>query len=254
MTVSPAARWFFGRAIALPLTACLAVSSCGLAWAGSPCPIPGDLALREISLPAARQAVMRDKRLVILTLGGAHTAGEIAGSRNATYPGRLEAGLTEALPQVAVSVVNEASPGKTAADIPPTLAGLIEKTGARLVVWGPGGQDLARRLEVQEYQDAVAAGIEVTRRGGADLILLDTTYVPSPTRMAMIEPYRDRLRRAAEANRIPFLSRHDLMLRWSKDGTLNLEAREQGEQVRVARRLFSCVAESLTGPIVAAVR
>lgn len=223
-------------------------------WAGPACPIPDHLALHDLSLPAARTAVRSSHRLVILTLGGAHTAGTDAGSRGATYPARLEAALAEALPGIQVSVVNEGLARNTAADIPPGLTGLIEKTGARLVIWGPGGRNLALRLDANEYQRAILAGIEASRRAGADLILLDTTYLPSPTRMALIEPYRDRLRRAAAAQHLPLLPRHDLMLAWSKDGTLNLEARDPAEQRAVAQTLFGCIAASLARPIAAAVR
>ena len=69
-----------------------------------------------------------------------------------------------------------------------------------------------------------------------------------------MEPYRERLLRTASGHHLPLLSRHDLMLRWSKDGTLNLDARDPAEQQRVARQLFACIAQSLAQPIAAAVR
>ncbi len=235
-------------------TICLSLWMPRPARADMSCAPPDELALRHISLPIARLAIERDKTLVVLTLGGAHTAGDDAAARSATYPAVLETSLAAALSPAIVTVVNDAVSNSTALDVPPKLAGLIEKTGARLVIWAPGGRDVALRLDPEEFRAAVAAGIEAARRAGADLILLDTTYVPSPTRMALIGPYRDRLRRAAADSHIPFLPRHDMMLRWSKDGTLNLQAREPAEQVQVARRLFACVAQSLAVPIAAALR
>lgn len=235
-------------------TICLSLWTVEPARADMPCATPDDLALRHISLPIARLAIEHDKTLVVLTLGGAHTAGEDMDSRSATYPALLETSLAAALSPAIVTVVNGAVSNATALDIPPKLPGLIEKTGARLVIWAPGGRDVALRLDPEEFRAAVAAGIAAARRAGADLILLDTTFVPSPTRMALIGPYRDRLRQAAADSRIPFLARHDMMLRWSKDGTLNLQAREPAEQVQVARQLFACVAQSLAVPIAAALR
>ena len=225
-----------------------------LAGAQPSCPVPDHLALRDLSLPAARASVLSDHRLAILTLGGAHTAGVDAGSRAAAWPARLEDALAKALPRVQVSVLNDALPGNTAADIPPGLTGLIEKTGARLVIWGPGGRNLPLRLDANEYQRAVQAGIDATRHAGADVILLDTTYLPSPTRMVLIEPYRERLRKTAIAEGLPFFLRYDLMVRWSKDGILNLEARDPAEQRTVAEKLFACIAASLARPIAASVR
>jgi acyl-CoA thioesterase I len=218
------------------------------------CPIPDGLALKNISLPAAKQAVMSGHRLVVLILGGAHTAGDAAGDQAASYPGQLESELREALPEVEVSVKSEAFPGSTAADIPPKLPALLEKTGANLVIWGPGGRDIALRLDQDEFLSAVTSGIEASRGGGADLILLDMIYLPAPTRMAMIEPYRERLRLAAATEHVPLLRRYALMQRWSEDKTLNLQARDPAEQESVARRLYSCMAQSLALPIAAAVR
>ena len=86
------------------------------------------------------------------------------------------------------------------------------------------------------------------------MILLDTTFVPSPSRMAMIEAYRATLRSAASAANVPLLRRDDLIRQWSEEGTLNLAARDPAQRDLVARHLFACVAHSLAGPIAAAVR
>jgi hypothetical protein len=158
------------------------------------------------------------------------------------------------LPEIQVTVANEAAPGRTSADVPAALPGLIAKTGARLVIWGPGGRDVAARVDVETFRAAVNGGIQAVQHGGADLILLDTTFVPSPSRMVQIEPYRDRLLDVATANNVPVLRRHGLMRLWGEDGTLNLGARDPAERETVVRRLFSCVAQGLAGAIAAAVR
>ena len=222
--------------------------------ADEPCPEPDALRLTDIALPASRTEVAGDRRLVVLALGGALTAGANAGDPDTTWPARLEDQLRAALPAVDVRVINEGKPGNTAADIAPTLPGLLTRTGARLVIWGPGGRDVALRLDQREFQRAVDDGIAAARRGGADLILLDMTYLPSATRMALLGPYRERLIRSATDNRIPLLQRHELMRLWSEDRTLNMDARTEADRIAVARRLFSCIAHSLSAPIAAAVR
>ena len=220
----------------------------------TPCPIPDGLALRDVSLPAAKKAVEADQPLVVLTFGGVRPAGADADTQGTTFPARLSADLTAALPQVKVSVENQPPPGQTSADVPAVLPGLIAKTGARLVIWGPGTRDVAAHLELGAFVAALTGGIDAVRRAGADLILLDTTFLPAPGRMAMVERYRQALLDAASANHVPLLRRHDMMRRWSEDGTLNMAARDPGEREAVARRLFSCVAQALARPIAAAVR
>jgi hypothetical protein len=235
---------------------CLIAAATALrrASADTACPVPEDLALRDISLPAARQEAAADRRLIVLTFGGVHPAGSDAETIGATYPARLEAELHAALPLIEVTVKNEPPPGKTAADFPPVLADMIARTGARLVIWGPGGRDVAARVNLDAFLSAVKGGIDAVRGAGADLILLDTTFVPSPARMAAIEGYRQMLLTAAAENQVPLLRRHAMMRLWSEDGTLNLSARDQTERELVARHLFSCVALELAAPIAAAVR
>jgi hypothetical protein len=236
------------------LTLILSAPTIPRASAETPCPISDGLALHGISLPAAKAEVAADRRLVVLTFGGVRPAGTDAEARRATYPARLSAALSVALPDIAITVTNEAPPGTTSADVPALLPGLIAKTGARLVIWGPGGRDIEGGLGRESFHAAVNAGIDAVRHAGADLILLDTTFLPSPSRMAAIEPYRERLLAAAEASHVPLLRRRDLMRRWSEDGTLNLAASDPTERELVARRLFSCVAQGLAAPIAAAVR
>jgi hypothetical protein len=236
------------------LTLILTAPTIPLAWAQTPCSIPDGLDLHGISLPAAKEEVATDRRLVVLTFGGVHPAGTDAEAQRATYPARLSAALSAALPDIEITVTNEAPPGTTSADVPALLPGLIAKTGARLVIWGPGGRDVEGGLGRESFHVAVNAGIDAVRHAGADLILLDTTFLPSPSRMAAIEPYRERLLAAAETGHVPLLRRRDLMRRWSEDGTLNLAASDPVERELVARRLFSCVAQGLAAPIAAAVR
>jgi acyl-CoA thioesterase-1 len=232
----------------------LAVLTPPRAWGAPACSIPNDLALRDIALPEAKREVAVDKQLIVLTFGGVAPAGANAETLGATYPARLEAALKAALPGVEVEVKNEPPPGRTSADVPAMLADLIAQTGARLVIWGPGGRDVEAHLDLDLFSAAVTRGIEAVRDAGADLILLDTTFVPSPARMARIEAYRQELLSAAEAKHVPVLRRHALMRAWSEDGSLNLGARDPGEREQVTRMLFSCVAQGLATPIAAAVR
>lgn len=217
------------------------------------CAVPEALALRDLSLPAAKEAAAHGS-VVILTLGGAHTAGAAAGDQSATYPARLEAALRAALPGLDVTVVNQALPGKIASDLPSLLPGWLTETRARLVIWGPGGGDLARRTDPTSFMEAVGAGIDAIRAAGADLILLEPPYFPSPDRLTRIEPYRIRVIRAAAAHQIALLPRQGLMHLWAGDGTLDLTVRDPEARKREARTLFACVAGSLAGPIAEALR
>ena len=222
--------------------------------ADPPCPVPEGLGLGVLRLPAARHAIAIDKRLAILTLGGAQTAGAEAGDQDATYPARLEAALRDSLPDAGVTVMTEATPNYLAAEMPARIAKLLPETGARLVIWAPGGGDVARRTDPVAFQRSLREGIAAAHASGADLILIDVPFMPSPDRMARIEPYRRAILAAAGAAQVPVLRRHDLMRLWNEDRTLDLAARDGAERQGVARRLFACIARALAVPIAAAVR
>jgi acyl-CoA thioesterase I len=224
------------------------------AWAEAPCHIPDDVALHDIALPAAKHEVATNQHLIVLTFGGVQPAGAEAEISGTTWPARLGTALRTALPQIQIDVRNEPPPGKTSADMPAVLAEMIAKTGARLVIWGPGGRDVAEGVGLDAFLKAVQEGIDAVRGAHADLILLDTTFVPSPARMAKIEGYRQILLSAAAEKNVPLLRRHAMMRVWSEDGTLNLAARDQTEREQVVRHLFSCVSQALAPPIAAAVK
>ena len=201
--------------------------------------------MHDLSLPAAKQSVTADHRLVILALGGASTAGIAAIDPAASYPAQLQAALTAALPGVQVSVTNEGVPNTATTAVPPKIPAAIERTGATLVIWAPGGRAAVGRSGPAEFFDAVQAGIEAVRNVRADLILIDMQYVPSMEQFSHMEDYRDLLRGAASANDVPLLLRHDLMRVWSDDGLLDLDATGAAERTATARKLFLCLAQTL---------
>jgi hypothetical protein len=232
----------------------LAAAASHRVCAQAPCPIPDALALHDIALPAAKQEVATDRHLIVLTFGGVQSVGPDAVPKGETFPARLEAALTAALPEIQITVANEPPPGKTSAEVPPALPVLIAKTGAKLVIWGPGWRDVAEHVDLDVFANAVQGGIDAVRRRGADLILLDTPFVPSPTGMALLEAYRERLLSAAATYQVPLLRRNGMMRTWSEDGTLNLAARDPAERELVVRHLLACVAQGLAVPIAEAVR
>jgi len=241
------------RVFTVLVSICLLACGAERAWGSTPCSVPDDLAMHNLELPATKQSVSGHS-LVILTFGGSSTAGGAAGDPTTSYPAQLQAVLTAALPNVHVSVVNEAVPNNTAASTPPRMLALIKQTGAKLVIWAPGARDAARRSVPTEFFDALQDGIGVARAAGADLILLDMQFVPSMEQFSSIESYRDLLRGAASANDVPLMPRHQLMRSWYEDGVLNLEAADKAERTAVARRLYACLARALAASIQEAVR
>jgi hypothetical protein len=104
------------------------------------CPIPPDLALTDLSLPAAKAAVAA-KHLVIMTIGGAATVGMAAGGAEFSWTMRLGARLRKALPGVDISVVSRAALRQSAAKLLRHLDKDLVQTGAKLVIWSAGATE-----------------------------------------------------------------------------------------------------------------
>lgn len=223
------------------------------AQAAAPCPVPEDLALHDLALPAVRRAVTAGE-LSILVLGGAAMAGTAAGDPGATLPVRLEADLAAALPGVRVHVSNKSIARATAEGTLPRIAQLIGETGARLVIWATGTREMVTSGDIEPFIAALQNGIEAVRAVGADILLVDMQYAPSIALIANSEPFRTALINTAAVHDVPVLPRYDLMRRWNDDGLLDLDARDPAIRQVVARRLFACLAAALAGPIAAAAR
>jgi acyl-CoA thioesterase-1 len=150
-------------------------------------------------------------------------------------------------------VVNAAKPGNTVDGAVSGIAALIKSSGAKLVIWAPGGRDSVSHPNLDGFFSNLEAGIGAVRQSGADLIILDMQYVPSLEQWSRIEDYRDMLRGTASANDVPLVPRHELMRAWSDAGALNLDPSDKSEQIQSARKLFACMAKVLAAPIAEAV-
>ncbi len=244
----------FSAILAAVIVLWAAGASAAPAASGPDCPVPDALALRDLSLPRAKEAAARTGRLVVLSLGGVATAGAAAGDPEATYPARLQADLRAALPGMGVSVVNQGGVSHPTAGILRNLPEALRQSGASLVIWASGAREAAHGADVDEYTADLQRGIEASRAAGADVILVDLQYAPSIARIVNSGPYRDALYGAAQENDVPVLRRYDLMMQWNDDNVMNLDAEDPAERREVARHLFACIAALLAPAIADAVR
>lgn len=217
------------------------------------CPEPTKFVIAETQLEMTRAAV-KDRRLVILALGGAATAGAAAHDPAATYPARLQAHLGAGLPGVEVMVAVRSVSRRERADLLPALERDLAAVRPSLVIWGPGASAAARGEDVDDFAALIDAAIARTRAAHADVLLMTLQYAPSLLRLINLAPYRMAVIHAGESADVPVFDRYDFMRFWSDNGVMNLDATDKAERVRVARRLFDCIAQSLAEGIVDAVK
>jgi len=217
------------------------------------CPTPESFVVPSGSLSATAAAI-RARSLTILTLGGSATLGAPAHGSEFTYPSRLVARLRDKFPAVTIKSVVRAVPRESALDLHVRLDANLAGDKPALVIWGPGGSAAGRGEDLDTFIGDVTATVGKIRSAGADLILMTLQYAPSVARVVNLYPYRTAVIRAAETANVPVLDRYDLMRFWSDNGFLDLDATEAEDRVRVARKLYDCMAEVLADGIANAVR
>jgi hypothetical protein len=230
----------------------------GLFYSGGPvyaasCPTPDEFVIPADQLPATREAIGK-RAITILALGGAATLGAPARGREFTWPARLAARLMEAIPGLKVRIVVFAVPRQTDTNLNLSLTPELAAARPALVIWGPGGSAAGRGEDLDTFIGGVTGTVEKVKSTGADLILMTLQYAPSLARMINLVPYRSAVLRSGEMAGVPVLDRYELMRYWSDNDFLDLDVTEAEDRVRVARKLYDCMAEILTGGIVDAVR
>jgi hypothetical protein len=187
----------------------------------------------ELLLPHVRKAIEQRKLDVLVIGAGSSTLpGTLTGK---AYPGRLEAALSENLPGVAVKVVTEIKPGRTAADsIKPLTAGLAAVHPA-LVVWQSGTVDAMRSVDLDGYSAALDRGVVSARAAHSDVILMNAQYSPRTESIIALGSYTDNMRWVALRHEVPLFDRFGLMKLWAELGTfdfgVNTKKPEMAEQV-----------------------
>jgi hypothetical protein len=213
------------------------------------CPVPDPFVIPVDGMQATKAAIEK-RSLTILALGGAATLGSPAHGNEYTYPSRLAARLTEAVPGLAVNVVVRAVPRESDADLDQKLDAELTSVKPALVIWGPGASAAGRGDDLDTFIGEVTGTVGKIRSAGADLILMTLQYAPSVARVINLSPYRLAVVRAGEVAGVPVLDRYELMRFWSDTDFLALDTTEAGDRVQVARKLYDCMAEILTTGIV----
>lgn len=234
----------------LLMAMCLATTAAAAADPPA-CRLPDDLALTELSLPAVTEARQTRKRLTILTIGGASTAGQAARGAEFTYPARLAERLRQRLPGVAVDVINRGRPaGSTRMRVDHLAADLVA-TLPDLVIWAPGSSEAGMSEDLGYFVDSLQEGVSIIRAAHVDLLLIDLQWAPSIARVLNLAQYNNAIAGVAANEDVPLLRRSELMRRWNEDGTFNLDTTPAAERLPAIRRLFDCIAIGLADGITA---
>jgi len=214
------------------------------------CDVPAYLLATESSLPKVAEAIKKGSPLDILVVGSRSST--INTSDGTAYPGRLQALLKEKLPKVPVNVSVELQIKKTAEEVVPGLAKLVEGKKPTLVIWQTGTYDAIRSIDPDDFRSAVDEGVVALQHAGTDVILLNLQYSPRTETMTSVPPYLDNMRVVAQQHDVPLFDRFAIMRHWNESGDFDLFS--TSHDIDLAKRVHDCLGRALSKFVIDAAR
>lgn len=211
----------------------------------SPCEVPPEYLTSEGRLPHTAAAIKAGK-LSILVLGSRSSS--LGSDSKQAYPGQLQVALEQLLPKVETSVIADVQPRKTAEDIEAGIGALIIERKPSLLIWQTGTVDAMRGIDVDDFRNAVDAGLQAVLKGGSDVILLNLQYSPRTQTMIDGSAYRDTMRVASQQYAVPLFDRYEIMRHWHETGVFDLFSPTRGSDL--ARRVHECLGRALAAFVI----
>lgn len=194
---------------------------------------------------AAKAAVTlrASKTLDILVVSSAPSQTRL-GDKLKTYPLFLEAALKERLPDYAIRVAVYSETRKTLKEILVGLPRALESHKPGLVIFQTGTVEAIVGVDPDKYERKLETFIEVVRKTGADVILLNPQFSPRFSFAANAGALNDRIRRVASYSDTPLFNRYDIMRHWSENEVFDFNAiKNNGTYEAVHRCLGRLLAE-----------
>ena len=215
------------------------------------CAVAQNLVHADFGLPEVATAIHEHHLEIAVVGSGSSTLGG-AGGQSKAYPARLEAALTQRLPNVSVKVVSFIKARQTAADMVKEFDHILTDMKPALVVWQTGTADAMRGVDPDEFGNALNEGIEILRAKKTDVLFINMQYSPRTESVIAASSYADVMRFAALQYEVLLFDRFAIMRHWSEMGTFDLFAATKNTDT--AEHVHDCLGQLLGDVIVDAAK
>jgi hypothetical protein len=217
------------------------------------CEVPADLlSSGDSTLDKVAAAVRGSKKLDVLVVGSGSSGLAGPDGVSIAYPARLEVALREKLPGVAVTVMTNVQPKRTAEDVGETLGAMVGERKPNLVIWQTGTVDAIRAVHPDDFRNAVDEGVQAVKATAADMVLMNLQYSPRFETMYPTTPYLENLRAVAQQQDVPLFDRYSIMHSWNDSGQFDLTV--SSRSLELAKGVHDCLGRALADLIIAAAR
>jgi lysophospholipase L1-like esterase len=239
------------RAAGLAATIWLTPYGASAALTGA-CTVPDYLLASDYQLRRVATAVEMRKSVRIAVVGTGSSALAGPDGPQSAYPARLEAALSTRLPGVQVKVITLVRTRLTAKDLARGMGKVVDDEKPDLVIWQTGTTDAIRRIEQEEFKNALDQGVDRLQKAQTDVMLMNMQYSPRTESIIAVGPYSDTMRVVAQQRGVPLFDRFGIMRYWSDHGAFDLYA--AGRDDVLAHRVHDCIGRAIAVLIVESAR
>jgi hypothetical protein len=219
------------------------------------CAVPGEILIDDPALPLVAQRLKAKQPITIVAIGGASTAGAAAAApERDAYPQRLQEVLRRRHPGVAITVLNKGVARQTTETMVDRFARDVYPLAPTLVIWETGTVDAVRGVDVDEFADALEAGLAALREHKLDVMLMNMQYSRSTASVINFAPYLEAMAHRADVDDVYLFRRFEMMRYWSETGVFEFAEVRPGERSKLAAQVYGCLAERLADAIEHAAR
>ena len=213
------------------------------------CAVPDEMVADSSALPHAAAALSAKRPLKIVALGSSGTLGVGGSGPQAAYPARLQAALAARFPAAAIEVVNKGQARQSAEQMLDRLASDVLSERPTLVIWETGTAEAVRGADVDQFIEALLAGVDRMQAAGIDVVLMDTQYSRATAQLINFEPYVDAIDHVASMRDLVHFPRFQVMRYWVETERFIFADRAPAEARNAADGVYDCLGQLLAANI-----
>lgn len=173
------------------------------------CQAPGAATATESPLPNVAAALARRKKIKILAIGAAASAGP--GAAKGGYPVLIRRMLQQTVKGLEVEIVHRGVSGELAERAAERLKLEVGLSVPDLVLWQVGTNDALAYVPVERVEETVTGTVRWLKAHKTDVVLVGLQYVSEMARDAHYQSIRVSLRRIAQTENVIIVRRYEAM-------------------------------------------
>jgi lysophospholipase L1-like esterase len=217
------------------------------------CAVPLDY-LAVMPLRHARAQYKAGKPIRIVAFGTSSTAGTGAATRADAYPAKLQEDLSRLLPGAQVVVINKGIGGQSSRQMVDRIEDDVVALEPSLVVWQTGTVDTVNNVDIEEFGNDLAQGIDILHKEDIDVILMNMQYSRRMELLLNYQPYDDMMTDIAAQSDVAVFDRLGIMKYWAYNGRFDYDHVPRSERRQLAAKVHGCLGRLLAEMIHKAVR